>query len=322
MNVQEELLKQKIDPALSAQTLSEISEEATGEALSVSGWESLSGGCWNRVIRVEFAQDRSPLVFKISPHPEDAKVMNEYRVHRRFETLDALRTPKALLLDTSQKQIPGTVFVMEHLPGALMHACFGLFSPEDQSRIIASLADDLAGLHEIREEGFGSCALPQEERHGSWPDFWLPRFDAVFSEVEESGLLDETFLDRIRRLRPEFGSALAIGTVATLTHYDIWSGNILIDPAAPGGPRIAGYLDLSGFFADYARELSFAEMFGLADGIFYRRYQARHRIDPGFRLRASIYNLKMGLRHVQMYPSEEYYRRLAADCLAFIEAEV
>lgn len=322
MNVQEELLKRKIDPHLNPRILSQLCEEATGEPLSVDRWESLSGGCWNRVVRVDFSQDRASLVMKISPHPEDPKVINEYRVHRRFETIEALRTPAPLLLDTSRKRIPGTVFVMEHLPGTVMHACFGLLSPEARARIIQSLADDLAGLHQIREEGFGSCALSAEEREDRWADFWLPRFDAVFSEVEGSGLIDEAFLERVRRIRPEFGTALEVGTDATLTHYDIWSGNILIDTDSPDGPRIAGYLDLSGFFADYARELSFAEMFGLADGAFYRRYQARHRIDPGFRLRASLYNLKMSLRHVQMYPSEGYYRRLAADCLAFIEAEL
>lgn len=322
MNVQEELLQRKIDPALSVQTLSEICEEATGETLTVSGWEPLSGGCWNRVIRVEFIQDRPPLVFKISPHQEDSKVINEYRVHRRFEAIDALRTPAALLLDTSEKQIPGTVFVMEYLPGRVMHACFGYLPPEEQDRIILSLADDLAGLHEITEEGFGSCAQASAEREERWADFWLPLFDSVFSKVEEADLIDENFLERVRDARREFAPALEVGPVATLTHYDIWSGNILIDTEAPGGARISGYLDISGFFADYARELSFAEMFGLADGAFYARYQKQHAIDPGFRLRASIYNLKMSLRHVEMYPQEEYYRRLAADCLAFIEAEL
>jgi fructosamine-3-kinase len=322
MNVREELLKSRIDPHLTTRNLSALASRAAGEKLRVSGTASLSGGCWNRVLKVDFEGAHPSLVFKISPDREDEKITNEYHVHRRFQTVTAMRTPKPWLLDSSQKLIPGTVFVMELIPGRVMHSCFGFFTDGEQSRIIDTIASDTAGLHTISEPGFGSSALPPEERHQRWSDFWLPRFDEVLDELKESGLLEADFLGRIDAVRPEFPKALESVHRAVLTHYDIWAGNVIIDTDSPGAPAVSGYIDISGFFADYARELSFAELFGIADGAFYRRYAQQHEIDADFRLRASIYNLKMSLRHVKMYPDQGYYRGIAADCLAFIEAEV
>jgi fructosamine-3-kinase len=321
MNVQEELLREKIDPHLTAANLAAISTRIYGERVHVSGARVLSGGCWNRVIGVEFEEDLSGLVFKISPNREDTKVINEYRVHAFFAEIETMRTPEPYLLDTSEESIPGTVFVMERIPGKVMHSCFGYLSASERDRITGKIAEDLAVLHENQEEGFGSCADSPDARHPTWPEFWLPRFDAVMKDVRESELVDSKLLGRVDSVRATFPIALDIGPTATLTHYDIWSGNVMIDIDSPGGAEISGYIDISGFYADYARELSFSEMFGIADGGFFRRYGQTHPIDPGYRLRACIYNLKMSLKHVTMYPSESYYRRLAEECLAFIEAQ-
>lgn len=322
MNVQEELLKQKIDPYLTKENLESLAAEATGEKLTIRDAVPLSGGCWNRVLRVNFEDPHPDLVFKISPNSRDEKVTNEYLVHRRFAEIPEMRTPRPYLLDSSESRIPGTVFIMELIPGLVMHSCFSHVSNKDQDRIIETISTDTAALHRIKEPGFGSCALPVEKRSSNWPSFWLPRFDRVMADLEKSCLIPEDFLLRIAAVRKHFPRLLDIGSTATLTHYDIWSGNILIDMETPGGPQISGYIDISGFFADYARELSFAELFGIADCLFYRRYQEFHEIDSGFRLRTSIYNLKMSLRHVMMYPDEAYYRQIAESCLAFIEAEV
>jgi len=322
MNVQEELLRQKIDPHLTKEKLESLAAEATGEKHTVRDAVPLSGGCWNRVLRVSFEGPQPDLVFKISPNCRDEKVTNEYLVHKRFAEIPEMRTPRPYLLDTSQRYIPGTIFIMELIPGQVMHSCFSYVSNKDQDRIIETIAADTAALHRIKEPGFGSCALPVEKRSSDWPSFWLPRFDEVIRDIEKSGLISQDFLHRVAAVRKRLSQLLDIGATATLTHYDIWSGNVMIDLETPGGPQVSGYIDISGFFADYARELSFAELFGIADGLFYRRYQEQHEIDSGFRLRTSIYNLKMSLRHVMMYPDEGYYRQIAESCLAFIEAEV
>jgi fructosamine-3-kinase len=102
-----------------------------------------------------------------------------------------------------------------------------------------------------------------------------------------------------------------------MTHYDIWSGNVMIDVEADP-PRVSGYIDIPGFYADYARELSFAMLFGIAGRRFFQTYLRYHELDDGFELRANIYNLKMNIKHVQMYPGQMVYQHGAAENLAFI----
>ena len=83
--------------------------------------------------------------------------------------------------------------------------------------------------------------------------------------------------------------------------------------------RVSGFIDIPGHWADYARELSFADMFGVADQTFYSTYTGHHQLDPGFTLRKNIYNLKMNLKHITMYPDQYYYRQGAGDCLKTIQ---
>jgi fructosamine-3-kinase len=92
--------------------------------------------------------------------------------------------------------------------------------------------------------------------------------------------------------------------------------------AARGVVRVSGYIDVPGFWADPVRELSFAEMFGVADALFYEVYTSVHALPEGWRVRRDLYNLKMNLKHIVMYPQEGFYRQGAARCLGTLEHEL
>jgi fructosamine-3-kinase len=89
-----------------------------------------------------------------------------------------------------------------------------------------------------------------------------------------------------------------------------------------GRISISGFLDVQGYWADYARELSFMEMYGLASDYFYSLYQQVHKLDDTFHIRKDLYNLKMHLKHIDMYPDQSYYRDGAERCLQTVENEV
>jgi fructosamine-3-kinase len=200
-----------------------------------------------------------------------------------------------------------------------MHESFGLLERASRARIIAEIADHVSALHETRGRGFGGVELAEAQRQRSWPDFWLPRFDRVIEEAEASGKVPPSLTEGAREVRPYLAAHLEIGETSTMTHYDIWAGNVMIDVSARP-PRVSGYIDIPGFYADYARELSFAMLFGVADERFLETYARRHEIDEGFALRAQIYNLKMNIKHVEMYPSQPVYSYGAADNLRAIRA--
>ncbi len=320
MNVREDLLRARIDPALTPRTLSEIAGQALGAGVRVQSWGPLTGGCWNRVILLQGDPGAEKLVFKISPSPGDAGIQREYAVLRWFEEHTRLPVPRALLVDASGDRIPGSLLVMSRIPGRTLHAMYGSLDAADQRRVTMRIAGDLAELHRTTARGFGGVELPEAQRP-SWASFWLPRFDAVMGEVAESGLVDRRFLGRIEKVRPDLPRLLDIGERSTLTHYDIWSGNVMVSGAG-SAMEVTGYLDVPGFWADPVRELSFAEMFGIANKLFYEVYTAVHRLPDGWQLRRDIYNLKMHLKHVTMYPNERYYREGAARCLATVESSI
>ena len=339
MNVREEILREKIDPFLTPERLSAVAQLALAGTGDVTGQDSaaelsgektllidkvkvLSGGCWNRVIGVSFSSGQPEVVCKISPLERDEKIIREYRVLGYFASHTAMPVPRPLLIDTSGRLLPGTLLVMTRIPGVVLHRAFGLLTREMVDWLSDQIAAQVIELHKERSSGFGGVEVGEESRHQSWPDFWLPRFDAVFAEVTSSGLVAADLLRQIQGVRLRFPAALDIGRRSTLTHYDIWSGNVMVDfegSGYPGRPFVTGYIDIPGYWADYARELSFMDMFGLASSRFYDRYWSAFPQDETFELRKNIYNLKMHLKHIAMYPDQIYYREGAEAALRFVQ---
>ena len=337
MNVQEKILREKIDPALTVENLCRLSTRALKEAVRAESARVLTGGCWNRVVAVSFEGDIPDLVFKISPSEDDHRLKREYGVLDFFSHQTHMPVPEPLLLDPTGQTIPGSVLVMRRLPGIVLHQAYGYLGSRDQLSISDQVGHSVGRLHNKRSKLFGGIELSSHERVAEWKDFWLPRFDTVFEDISQKNLIEVSFLDAIAEQRKGFSNYLEIGGDSTLTHYDIWSGNVMVDMHGHSlserhndrsgqrfddrdGVRVSGFLDIPGFWADYARELSFMEMFGMADSRFYEVYTSYHQLDEGFEIRKNLYNLKMHLRHITMYPDQRCYRDGARQCLSYIES--
>jgi fructosamine-3-kinase len=257
-------------------------------------------------------------VFKISPREGDAGIEREFAVLEYFAENSGMPVPRPFLIETHGKTIPGTVLVMSRVPGSVLHSAHGTLTRRDRAAVNRQITEHVLNLHESKLNGFGGVELSREDRHERWSDFWLPRFDRVMKEARESGVIESAFFERVDALRPSFEHWLSSVTEATLTHYDIWSGNVMVD-RRDGEAYVSGFIDIPGFAADYAREISFMLMFGMADESFLRAYADRHGLDEDFALRVNMYNLKMHTKHITMYPSQYYYRQGAESCLRYLE---
>jgi fructosamine-3-kinase len=318
MNVMDELLKEKIDPFLTSGNLSIIASRSLKRKVKATAASILSGGCWNRVLSVSFEDGEKDIVFKISHKRNDEDLIREYKVLKFFYSQTDLPVPVPYYLDESCSTIPGTLFVMQKIPGEVLHHTISRLSKKMREGIFDQISSFVIRLHENNSIGFGGVELPEEKRFKNWPNFWLPRFDAAFKEIRAKNLVSPRFISAVEKIRPHLLGFLDIGNKSTLTHYDIWSGNIMID-FQDGDFRVSGFIDIPGFWADYARELSFMEMFGVANDRFYTMYRERYKQDSGFTNRKNIYNLKMHMRHIVMYPEEPYYRKGAEKCLEAIQ---
>ena len=317
MNVMEKALNQKIDPFLTGDNLSRLASEALKQPVRAIGSEVLVGGCWNRVIAVSLEASESDLIFKINLETANPGIRREYSVLSYFIENTDLPVPRPLLLDLGGEIIPGSVLIMNRIPGKVMHQTMRFLDSNQRAALTDEIGRYVAALHRFGSVGFGGVELSQADCYPKWADFWLPRFDAVVKDISGKNLLEESFIGAVHGIREALPGLLSIGGRSTLTHYDIWSGNVMIDFKG-SQPFVSGFIDIPGIWADYARELSFMEMFGVADDRLYGVYRSTHALDDGFGVRKSIYNLKMHMKHIMMYPGEAYYRAGAAECLGHI----
>jgi fructosamine-3-kinase len=323
MNVQEELLREKIDPWLTEATLSALATKALGVSTHCGEPVVLTGGCWNRVIATAVDHGTQDLVFKITPKPGDADLQREFDVMRYLRTRTSLPVPEVYLVDLSGERVPGSVLVMQKVPGTVLHhqQLNQLLSAEEQDSVATEIAEYVADLHTHTGAGFGGLELPTHERAATWPDFWLPRFDSAVGEAQEKRPDLADLYAGIGDMRASFPCLLDIGTQGTLTHYDIWGGNVMVHITADH-PHVSGFLDAIGYFADYAREIS--SMFGLGGQRFMDIYTQRHGLDRTFQVRHDIYALKMCLQMACMYPDAarpvEQARQFLSGVRAYLES--
>ena len=318
MNVRETELQERIDPHLTAENLDTLASRALGRTVESEKASVLTGGCWNRVVGVTFTHGEDELVIKISPNTGDKGFEREFLVLRYFKEHTELPVPEALLADVTGDLLPGSLLIMRRVPGTVMHHIFGRLTAAMRRSVSEQIGHSVGRLHNTRSTGFGGVEAGEDDRLNGWSEFWLPRFDKAFADISQKNLLDPAFLRAVDSQRPGFADILALGSTSTLTHYDIWSGNVMLD-TVQGEVEVTGYIDVPGHWADYARELSFMEMFGVADEVFYDVYRSYHPLDETFHLRTNLYNLKMHMRHIMMYPDQGYYRQGAQECLSFLQ---
>jgi fructosamine-3-kinase len=304
LNVQEAILRKKIDPYLTGKNLSALATQALGIRTHCADYSILTGGCWNRVITAPIDGGKSHLVFKVTPKIDDANLQREFAVLQYFRAHTAIPVPEPYLLDLTGKRVPGSVLVMTKIPGVVLQQIAQRLSEEAQRSVSEEIAEYIVNLHVRQEPGFGGVELPPAQRAATWPEFWLPRFDATLDEAQAKGLLDRELLAELAALRRELPRLLEIGSSGVLTHYDIWTGNVMVDFKGDR-PFVSGFLDVIGYYADYARELS--SMFSLADQWLMQVYRQRRGFDPGFEARFNVYSLKMCLQMICMYPTEPHH---------------
>jgi protein-ribulosamine 3-kinase len=82
----------------------------------------------------------------------------------------------------------------------------------------------------------------------------------------------------------------------SLLHGDLWSGNHAWTRA--GEPAI---FDPAVYYGDREADLAMTELFGGFSGGFYDAYENAWPIDPGYRVRKTLYNLYHILNHFNLF---------------------
>ncbi len=170
-------------------------------------------------------------------------------------------------------------------------------------RAYAGLGEQLARMHQMAGERFGwrrdnyigatAQANPPDD---SWPRFFgrarlAPQLDLA-RKHGHAALYDrgQALLQALPQLLGSHAPRPA------LLHGDLWSGNAAF--TAEGAPVI---FDPAVYHGDREADLAMTELFGGFSQDFYAAYRAHAPLDPGYRMRKTLYNLYHILNHANLF---------------------
>jgi len=187
----------------------------------------------------------------------------------------------------------------------------------------ASLGTGLAELHRISFEKFGWIqnntigSTPQINNFSlDWIQFWrkhrlgyqlqLAKTNGFTGRLLKQG---EYLMEELEAFFPETSQ------VASLLHGDLWSGNYSYDLA--GCPVL---YDPAIYYGDRETDLAMTELFGGFSTTFYAAYNEAYPLDPGYKIRKTLYNLYHILNHLNLFGGN--YLNQAEDMMEKLLTEI
>ncbi len=168
----------------------------------------------------------------------------------------------------------------------------------------ARLGRELAALHRHvaesygwhRDNTIGSTEQPNEQSM-DWMEFMCERRIGHQLDLAVKGGGSRRLHQRGEELLDRMGDLFADYTpVPSLLHGDLWGGNWAT--ARDGAPVL---FDPAVYYGDREAELAMTELFGGFADAFYAAYNEAWPLDPGYRVRKTLYNLYHILNHYHMF---------------------
>jgi protein-ribulosamine 3-kinase len=281
---------------------------ATGSEFRGLRRRPVGGGCINAAIVVE--SDQARYFVKINRAERLWLFDGEIRGLQVLAESGAVTVPRPVCSGISA----GDAFlVLEYLS----------LGPSSPASAVA-LGAQLAALHASPQPCFGFEAdnaigsTPQPNpRCDHWIEFFRRyRLEHQLTLANKSGRGGSALVRKGARLCDRIGGLFAsYAPQPSLLHGDLWSGNFAA--LADGAPVI---FDPAVYWGDREADLAMTELFGGFPRSFYDAYAEAYPLDPGYPVRATLYNLYHVLNHLNLFGAG--YARQAEDMLDRLLAEV
>jgi aminoglycoside phosphotransferase (APT) family kinase protein len=257
-------LPNRTQPRLDVAQVGALARAALGSGARVAEAAPLRGGTFNACWAVTLAEGRR-LVLKVAP-PPDRPLLGYERDLLRAEVDFYARAaavgvpvPEVVGVDFTRRAIASDYFLMTHVAGVPLDRVRRRLSPEDRARLRRALGAAAARIGTVRGERFGYAAPAV----GTQSDTWRTSFTAIVGTLlRDAERLRVRLPRQVARLVEACAPALDAVTEPRLVHFDLWDGNVLVDPSgAP--PRLAALIDGErAFFGDPLAELASLALFG------------------------------------------------------------
>jgi aminoglycoside phosphotransferase (APT) family kinase protein len=248
-------------------------------------------GTYNNTFRVDL-DGGVAVILRVAPSPtrhgrsEHELLRNEYAAGQHLTSLADL-LPRTLAADFSHDIIDRDYVFQSMIPGVPAPEGLQAYQRPRWASFFRGLGAVNRSLHEIRGPSFGRVAGP---RFAAWSDAVVAMILDVAADLEHAGL-DAGDVRHLARVAEQRRDVLDEVVEPRLLHGDLWTVNVLIDPAAPE-PTITGICDLDrASFGDPASDWSIrraGERPGTERDAFWETY-GRRETPPSQTGRSQIY---------------------------------
>lgn len=291
--------------------LQAIVNQHFGRAARLSAAEELKDGYFNAAYRLDLA-DGFRCVLKVAPPPTVRVLRYEFDIMtaevetmRLVQARTAMPVPEIFCHDRSRTVIDNEFYLMAFLPGGPFHKLKKTLPEADRRRIEREIGAHLAAMNAITGPAFGYFAA-------STPRFatWRAAFDFMIGGVLDDGrdmavelpLPYDALHDLLRASYP------ALDEIVTpqLVHWDLWDGNVFVDPETA---QITGIIDFErSLWGDPLMEMNFSPLAN--DTVFADGYAQPMLVTPKQRIRRALYNIYVYLIMViecyyRLYPTRD-----------------
>ncbi|MDD5242283.1 MAG: fructosamine kinase family protein [Sulfuricella sp.] len=269
----------------------DISKEisaATGKAFLAKAGRPVGGGCINSAYLVEDGTRR--LFVKTNRASNLAMFEAEAEGLREIAATRTVRVPAPICTGVA-------------LDSAFLVLEFFDLHPRGEGRA-EMLGRQLAEMHQVAGTQYGwhrnntiGSTLQVNALADNWPEFWRdrrlgPQLALAASNGHNSARLRqaEHLMDRLD------GFFAGYVPPPSLLHGDLWSGN---HAYLHGGEPVI--FDPAVYYGDRETDLAMTELFGGFPVAFYAAYREVLPLDPGYRVRKTLYKLYHVLNHLNLF---------------------
>lgn len=234
-----------------------------GAQANIENFVELTDGMYNAAYKIGLAGEQE-IVLKVAPSDcvqvlryEKNIMQAEVEVLRLLHVQTDVPVPEVLAYDISHHLIDNDYYLMAFVPGVSMHKLRTSLSLGEQRAIDRRIGEYLRQMNAITNSNFGYFAQPEVRF-----DTWQQAFDQMLGNVLQDGQDADVELsyDQIYAEIRRYYHTLDEVTTPALVHWDLWDGNIFVDP---GSKQITGVIDCErALWGDPLMEVNFGA-FGL-----------------------------------------------------------
>jgi aminoglycoside phosphotransferase (APT) family kinase protein len=281
---------------ITLETAQTITAAHFGGEAKIDRFTELTDGMYNTVALIELV-DGQKSVLKVAP-PDRVKVLRYEKNIMRAE-VDVLRliraqtevpVPEVIAIDTSRCLIDNDYYLMTFVPGVGMYKLRQQLSTQDQRAIDFRTGEYLHQMNAITGSSFGYFAQP-EFHFSTWQETFQCMISHCLQDGRDAGVELPFPNDMLGARLQTFTTVLDEVTQPRLVHWDLWDGNIFVDPETK---KITGILDCErALWGDPLMEVNFGA-FGVNPALI-EGYGLDLLSTLGAKTRRTLYNIYLWL---------------------------